>query len=960
MGNVAEYISFLKTRWEGRHDLVHHEVVPGRGPAFAGPPPLHPEIESMLGARGLLPLYSHQARALELIAKGRNVVVATPTASGKSLIYNLPVLDAVMKEEEARALYLFPLKALAQDQLRHIEELASGLPQGQAPTAAIYDGDTTPYRRRKIREQPPHILITNPDMLHLSLLPYHAGWAGFFKELRFVVVDEVHTYRGLMGSHMAWIIRRLRRIAALYGAEPRFIFSSATIGNPEELCSLLSGTDVAEVTESGAPTGTRHLLFVNPSAGASSAVVSLLKQAVRRGLKTIVYCQSRRLAELLSIWIKPHLGKEGRKVASYRSGFLPEERRRIEAAMTSGELHAVVATSALELGIDIGALDLCILLGYPGTVMSTWQRAGRVGRARQDSAAILVAQQDALDQYFMRNPKALIHRPPEDAVVNPGNPSVTESHLECAAAELPLETGEGILRDQGAAAAARRLVAKGRLLESGDGEILFAARKSPHRDVDIRGTGSTFSIHCQKKNRCIGEIDGFRARRETHPGAIYLHMGRTYRVEELDIEARKVAAVPVSVDYFTRPRAEKTTEILETVEVLEQGSLRAGFGRLRITDRVTGYERRSVRGQMLINVVPLDLPPLVFETEGMWMEIPARLHRRVVEKEMHFMGGIHAVEHACIGVLPLLVLTDRNDFGGISIPLHPQVGQAAVFIYDAVPGGAGLSRQGFRRLDSLLSETLEMVSSCPCETGCPSCVHSPKCGSGNRPIDKEAARFILSALVQEGRASTAPPARRASRQAGRLEGAKPSPATVRPPREPGPFVVFDLETQFSAQEVGGWANARDMRISCAVAYDSREDRFLTFTEEQVKELIGLLLSAPLVVGFNVKRFDYAVLSRYSDADLHALPTLDILEHVHRRLGYRLSLDHLAGVTLNAKKGGNGLLALKWWREGKLDKIVKYCRKDVEITRDLYLHGLRKGHLLFKNKAGETVKLPVEW
>jgi DEAD/DEAH box helicase domain-containing protein len=916
----------------------------------------------VLQGQGVERLYSHQALATDLIRAGRHVIAATPTASGKTFVYNLPVLERFLHDPESRALYLFPLKALAQDQLAAFNALTAHWPEEARPRAAIYDGDTTPWFRKKIRENPPQVLLTNPEMLHLALLPHHEKWAEFLAGLSCVVVDEVHTYRGVLGSHMAQVFRRLRRVCNRFGADPSFVFSSATVGNPGELARQLAGVEAEVVTESGAPQGRRHFLFLNPLEGASKAVIQLLRAALHRGLRTIVYSQSRKMTELLSVWVQEGAGEYKERISAYRAGYLPEERRQIEARMHSGELLAVISTSALELGIDIGSLDLCILAGYPGTVMATLQRGGRVGRSLRESAVALVAGEDALDQYFMRHPEDFFDRPPECAVLNPDNPVIMARHLECAAAELPLYADEEWLQSPAVAARVRELERSGTLLRSADGQRVFSSRKQPHRHVELRGSGRSYQILDQAEGRSVGLVDEHRAFRETHAGAVYLHLGRTYVVQDLDIEERTVRVAPQQVDYYTRVRGTKSTEILEVQGQAAAWGTRVFLGRLRVTERVTGYEKRRVKGGRLMTIVPLDLPPMVFETEGIWFEIPLAVQRAAEKELYHFMGGIHALEHAAIGILPLLVMTDRNDLGGISTPMHPQVGLPAVFVYDGMPGGVGLARQAFAMADELFSRTLAAIASCPCELGCPSCVHSPKCGSGNRPIDKASALFLLESL--RGAPAPEPLADRDLPRAA----PEPDPAAGAAAEPGGPVVhvpgavfgVLDVETQRSAQEVGGWHKAHRMRVSAAVLYRSDRDECVAFREEELEDLFAALPDLDLLVGFNIRRFDYAVLSRYTSVDLHALPCLDMLEHVRQRLGYRLSLDALAKATLNAPKSADGLQALAWWKEGRVQEIIDYCTQDVCITRDLYLYGREHRHLLFTNKAGMTVRLPVDW
>ncbi|WP_165177192.1 DEAD/DEAH box helicase [Desulfovibrio sp. ZJ369] len=1023
---VGEYIAALLASSRLGGQVTHHRLLPGTDPEFASSRrPWPGALERLLRERGVR-LYSHQALATDHIRAGRSVVVATPTASGKSLIYNLPVLERHLLDPEARALYLFPLKALAQDQLAAFTALTSSWPEAARPAAALYDGDTSDHFRRKIRRNPPTVLISNPEMLHLGILPHHEQWAPFLAGLTHVVVDEAHMYRGVLGAHMAHVFRRLNRLAGRYGAQPVYVLCTATVGNPGELAAALTGLDVpgagaarraqgpVVIDHSGAPRGPRHFVFLNPDQSPATAAIDLLKAALARNLRSIVYCRSRRMTELVSLWAGSQSGPYRERISAYRAGFLPEERRAVEARMASGELLAVVSTSALELGIDIGGLDVCILVGYPGTVMATLQRGGRVGRARQESAVIVVAGEDALDQYFARNPEDFFSRPPERAVVNPDNEVILARHLECAAAELPLRLDEPWLRSPAARSAARALCAQSLLLQSADGATLLAARKRPQRLVDLRGTGRTFDIEDQE-GRLIGSVDGFRAWRETHPGAVYLHRGRSYVIEEIDPGRARVLAKEAKTSWFTRTRGQKSTDILEESERRALGRGLVCRGRLRITERITGYEKRATSGNRLLTIVPLDAPPQVFETEGLWYVIPDAIRAGLEERFLHFMGSIHALEHAAIGLMPLLVMADRNDFGGISTPLHPQVGLPCVFIYDGLPGGAGLTRQGFAAARELLEATRRAIAACPCEDGCPSCVHSPKCGSGNRPISKEGALALLDELLAPGaegerlcrelRISPAPdrlsesvaqaaaaqaPAFPASgprnnfsalktqgdaAQAARAEvaapvapAAPPSPEPlagealarhlpVPPPRH---FVVFDVETRRSAAEVGGWNRAGQMGVSVAVLYDSTADDYFSYRQEELPALFERLRAADLVVGFNSLRFDYAVLAPFAPFELRSLPSLDLLQRVHERLNYRVSLNNIGQATLGEPKSADGLQALQWWKQGRCEEIAAYCRKDVDLTRRLYLFGLAEGYVLFSNKAGQRVRLPVDF
>ncbi|RUM33563.1 MAG: DEAD/DEAH box helicase [Desulfobulbus sp.] len=959
---VEEYISALRASEQFGPRIVDHRTLPASRAITAAADFLPPELRQLLKDLGIKTLYSHQAKAIKQVMAEKNILVATPTASGKSLIYNLPVFARLLDDPAAKALYIFPLKALAQDQLAAINTMAELLPnhfaaQGRI-ASAVYDGDTTPYMRKKIRENLPGILITNPDMLHLSLLPYQDNWAHLFAHLTHVILDEVHTYRGVFGSHMAWVIKRLQRTCRLYGSDPTFLLSSATVGNPRELGRNLIDSEMTVIDASGAPRPARHITLLNPLDSAPATASMLLQAAVHRGLRTIVYTQSRKMAELITMWAERRLSNPAGRIASYRAGFLPEERRNIEQQLADGTLLGVISTSALELGIDIGNLDICILAGYPGSMMATWQRSGRVGRGRQDSLTVLIAHEDALDQYFMRHPDAFFERGVEPVVINPQNPEILKAHLVCMAAEAPLAQDDPSFPVAEYIPFLDELTDTGQLLQSASGNTWFAARKFPQRHVNLRGSGTRYTI-LDRHRHLLGEIDGFRALKECHAGAVYLHRANSYLIDSLDTATHEILAGKAKVPYYTRVMTSKQTKIMNIAATSRCGCTRVHFGRLRVTETITGYQKILIGSQKVIAKIPLDLPPHIFETEGLWLEIPEWIRQKSEHRLEHFMGGIHALEHAIIGVLPLLVLCDRNDIGGISHPWHDQLEGAAVFIYDGHAGGVGLTRKGFADINQLLEETLQVVKECTCSSGCPSCVHSPKCGSGNRPIDKSSCLHILEWLRKPAKTKGSPGSathRKIPNNIFTKTLAAPDPKTPLPEN----YGVFDVETQLSAQEVGGWHRADKMRISVAVLYTSRDDAFESFTEDRIHQLIDRLFELNIVVGFNNKRFDNKVLSAYTRRRLSTLPSLDILEEIANQLGYRLSLDRLAEHTLGVKKSADGLQALKWFKQGQIEKIARYCTKDVQITHDIFLHGLHNRHLLFRNKAGRIVRLPVNF
>jgi len=970
VSDISAYLRAIREEHELRSALRHHETLPARPPTLAeGLPGGLAELVPVLAHRDIADLYSHQARAIEILEDGargaagrgepKNVVLATPTASGKTLVYNLPVLQRTLADPEARALYIFPLKALERDQRQRLEEDAAALgAPGARIRVAIYDGDTPPALRRKLRDTPPNVLITTPDMLHAGILPHHATWRTFFGNLSMVVIDELHTYRGIFGAHVAQVLRRLDRIARFHGARPQLVAASATIANPGELASQLTGRDFEVVRADGAPQSRREVLLFKPAASSYTLAAHLFRLAVGMGLRTIAFTKARVITELLHTWVVEADPRLAPRVSSYRAGFLPEERREIEARLFSGDLLGVISTSALEMGIDVGGLDVCLLVGYPGSQVSTWQRSGRVGR-KGTAAIALIAQPDALDQYLVAHPHVFFSRDFEHAVLDPHNSEIAAAHLPCAAAEVPLRAEERWLAAPAARANVAALEQWGALLRSESGGEWFAARRSPHRDVSLRQIGASYTIaedgDRSAKPAVIGSIGAANVFSECHEGAVYLHHGRQYLVTELDLDRHAVWVRAIGAPYYTRALSQKETEILSRDRERPAGNFRVVQGRVEVTTTVTGFERRRVRGQDLLGTEPLDLPPTSFETVGIWLEIPDEVPAAIEAAGRHVMGGIHATEHAALSLFPLFALCDRHDVAGISYVRHPQLSAAAIFLYDGHPGGVGIAASLFEHIEALLDATLQMIADCDCEDGCPACVHSPKCGSGNRPIDKAAAIQTLRLLLARDPLPAPAPAPRED-VAPPAVGAADADGAPGAPR----VMFFDLETQRSAEEVGGWHNAHLMRVALAVVWDDRTGRFETFSEGQVPALIERLSEADLIVGFNVKRFDYRVLRGYTDRDLDALPTFDMLDAIHRRLGFRLPLSHLGEETLGVGKNADGLQSLRWWKEGRVEEIEKYCRNDVALLRDLMAHAERHGHLCFRTRNGERVRLPAPW
>jgi len=967
---ILDYINAVTHSRELGPEVVHREDIPAAPPAWKDVPlGLVPELKQALPALGIKKLYVHQAEAVDLALSGKDLVVVTPTASGKTLCYNLPVINAAASDETSRALYVFPIKALEQDQAGAFRELSGAAGLAERVRAEIYDGDTPDHKRRKIRNNPPSVIISNPDMLHMSMLAYHEKWEKLWKTLRFIVLDEVHTYRGVFGSHVAHVLRRLMRVAALYGSRPQVIACSGTIANPGELTERLVGKEVAVIDKSGAPRPGRHFLFINPQRLSSSTVASrLLRDAVNKDLATIVFTKARKTTELVYTWTVQADPRLEKIVSAYRAGYLPEERREIERKLFSGEMKAVVSTSALEMGIDIGVLDVCVLVGYPGAITTTWQRGGRVGRQDRESLIILVAGGDALDQYFMKHPEVFFQSGFEPAIVDPTNKPILKSHLECAAAEIPLEKGDPWFGGHDIRNAVKELQQEGRMLLSIDEDAWHARRRFPHREVNIRGIGEGNTIFEEPrrdrprngKPRVIGSLNGNRVYSEGHPGAIYLHRAKQYQVTRLDLARKNLYARPVKVNYYTVPRKEKETEILSTAKAKPVKNFVVRLGELRVTERVVGYEKKRANSGERLSVHELDLPPCSFDTVGLWIEMDDFIPRAVKRRGLNFMGGIHALEHASIALFPLFALCERDDVGGIACPIHPQVEKSAVFIYDGYPGGVGLSERSFESIEELLSSTLDLLMECECDEGCPSCIYSSKCGSGNYPLDKRAAIMTLSMLLDR-------PEAREWINLGAVAGPDDEPDLDEEEEEPEEeaedaprILVLDVETLRSAAEVGGWHNTHLMGLALAAVWDARDKSMTSYLEHQVEELFAHLVKADLVVGFNIKRFDYGVLSAYDNGHLKGLPTFDILVDLQKRLGYRLSLAHLAEHNLSDIKCGDGLQSLRWVAEGRMDLVDEYCRKDVEITRDLFLLGIEKQALRFKDKSGRMMELALDW
>jgi DEAD/DEAH box helicase domain-containing protein len=727
--------------------ISHVETIGARGPIYADlDPALPPRLAETLARRGITRLYRHQARAVTLARSGVHVVTATSTASGKSLCYQVPIAEAALADRKATSILIFPTKALAQDQFSSLHRF--DLPELMP---AVYDGDTSREDRVWARRHA-NAVLTNPDMLHVGILPAHSAWASFLARLRFVVVDEVHSMRGIFGSHVALVLRRLRRLAAHYGADPTFLAASATIGNPGDLTARLIGLPVEVIEEDTSPAGVRHFVLWNPPLeddkegtrrSALAEATDVLVDLVRRGQHTITFVRSRKGVELVYRWARERLDEGLRdRIAPYRSGYLIGERRDTERRLFSGELLGVVTTTALELGIDVGSLDAAILATFPGTIASFRQQAGRAGRTREESLAVLVAGEDALDQYYLNHPATLFGRPAEAGVVNPANPEILSAHLGCAAFEKPLVPEDRQFMGEEMEELVPDLVGKGDLVPRG-GSLVWGSRHPPAPTIDIRTAGGPPFTIVDREGTEVGTVDEGRAFTQTHPGAVYLHQGDGYLVDSLDLVDRRVVVHKEEVSYYTQPKEEKSLTVLEVIGAGQVGRLGHFHGMVEVESRVVAFQIRSVRDRTVLGYQPLDLPERRFTTQALWFTIDDRLFDEAGVVPKAVPGTLHAVEHASIAMLGLIAICDRWDVGGLSTPFHPSVGGAVWFIYDGYPGGTGISPAAWSQGERHLRATRETLEACSCRDGCPSCVVSPKCGNFNEPLDKRGALALL-------------------------------------------------------------------------------------------------------------------------------------------------------------------------------------------------------------------------
>ncbi|MFX0085707.1 MAG: DEAD/DEAH box helicase [Candidatus Hodarchaeota archaeon] len=700
-----------------------------------------------------LNLYSHQTAALNAINNGKNVVVTTPTASGKTLIFSLAVANAITRRRNTTALFLYPTKALANDQLQKLKELNEVLNGKLRPY--IYDGDTPSEIRPSIR-QSARVIISNPYALH-QYLDHHDKWSRFFRHLRFIVIDEAHTYRGVFGSNIAQLIKRFCRILNYYGVTPQFILSSATINNPNSFVAKLIGKEVEVITDDGAEYGSKHFVLWNPPfidefelkrRSPHQETRDLLIKHLKGDLQTLCFTLSRKMAEIISLWTKNDLEKlnlDPNQIMTYRAGYRPSERRTIEKKLRDHELQGVVSTNALEVGIDIGDLDAVILSGFPGTIISTKQQMGRVGRSHQASLATLILFEDALQQYLGKNPEYFFERSPENAIIDLENPYIIRGHILCAAAELPLKLQE---IDQIWGSIGKKIAAELRQ----EGLLKFSSAgltsKSPKRPASIVSLNSAFTdtIKVFVKNKLLETLTIPQTYREAHEGAILIHQGEKYQIEKLDWKNGKAFAYLIDVDFYTEALSTSDVKIMTIIKSKKEG-FQLFYGEVKVTEIYHSFRKKTY--DEVIELQPMNLPPLEFVTKAVWVEIPDEIVINCKEKMLDFSGGIHAFEHATIALSPMYAMCDRWDIGGVSYSSFPLDGKAKIFIYDGFPGGIGISEKLFEKWKNLISNVLQLIKECSCSNGCPSCIQSPKCGNDNFPLDKKVATLLLNEILKK-------------------------------------------------------------------------------------------------------------------------------------------------------------------------------------------------------------------
>ena len=749
---IDDFIKSIKRMSSYKKQIVHIEKIPPQEANFEElEKPLPDNLQTCLLNRKIK-FYSHQAEAINKARQGKNVVIATPTASGKTLAFNIPVLEALTNGKKATALYLYPTKALTNDQLKVLRELEKDT--GIKADANVYDGDTPQHNRASIRENS-RIILTNPYGLH-QYLPWHYKWRTFLQNLKFVVIDEAHVYRGVFGSNVAMVLRRLLRICSFYHAYPQIILSSATIANPKEHASRLTGKDFEVVSDDGAPRGNKSFVFWNPPfidkanairRSTHQETKDILTLNLLKNLQTLCFTTSRQMAELITRWTKEELTRRSKSpniVTAYRAGYLPQERRDIENRLKNKTLIGVVSTNALELGIDIGSLDSVIISGYPGTIISSWQQAGRAGRGSSDSLVTLVAFQNPLDQYFMKHPDDFFGRPHEQAIIDLHNQYISLGHIMCASSELPINEEVDRQFFPELLSESIRALEQENLIRKTPRGWVYSGTARTTEVVNLESIShQTITVTCN--GNLLETLTLNKAYEEAHVGAVLLHQGETYLCEELDLDQLVAKVRQENVNYYTEALKDVDVAIKKMQEENNSG-IKVGLGELAITEFYHTYITKTY--DEVIKRTPLNLPPLSFSTVGLWFTIPEEIREEIEGQGLDFAGGLHAAEHAMIAMSPIFAMCDRWDIGGLSTPLHPDTGEPTIFIYDGFEGGIGISETLYSKIKPLWEKTLQLIENCECKDGCPSCIYSPKCGNENKPLDKKAAKIILQQLCK--------------------------------------------------------------------------------------------------------------------------------------------------------------------------------------------------------------------
>jgi len=765
--DFSEFVRRLRRARGYRDQIVHGQVLAAREAQYGDlSAPLPEPLRAALAPMGIERLYTHQVEAIEHLRAGRNVVIVTSTASGKTLSYNLPILERLLAEPQAKAFYLFPTKALAQDQLRGLRRFAESHPDLSAVVkCGTYDGDTPGTTRRRLREAS-SLILTNPDMLHQGVLPYHSRWHRFFSDLRYVVVDEIHTYRGIFGSHVANVLRRLLRICRHYGADPQLVCCSATIANPSDLAERLTGRRMEQVDRDGSPKGPKQFLLWNPPVfdaaqmerrSGNDEAKDLMVRLIRRGVQTIAFTRTRQSAELIYRYASEALRRHGLgdSIRAYRGGYLPEERREIERRLFSGDLMGVTSTNALELGIDVGSLDACLIVGYPGTIASTWQQAGRAGRGADEALTVLVAYNDPMDQYLMRHPEYFFGQSPENAVIDPENPYVLAGHLRCAAFELPISPEDAETFGQFTPSIAGILEEMGQLKRLDD-QWYWATTDYPAAQVNLRTTSDdTFTIMDRSDKSVIGVVDSISAPELVYPEAVYLHQGDTYLVRELDLEGKVAYVDREEVGYYTQAILDSQIRAGQPESEKEWRGCRVCFGEATVTWQTTAFKKIEFHSLDSIGYGRLDLPSQSLETMAAWLIPSQEVLAEVEAQGRKPVEGLQGIRNVAVQVLPLFAMCDRQDLGGIVNSTN--TGTPTIFLYDRYPGGLGFAEKGYGLIEEVMGACLSLIRECGCEQGCPSCVGSPVTRPpihadpdvmGGYPVpDKEAALVILHHLL---------------------------------------------------------------------------------------------------------------------------------------------------------------------------------------------------------------------